>query len=70
MKLIVYAGVPGEWFADVEKALDERTIGHNPERLSTLKGGIVYSQSVTTVSPTFAEELLQGGGFISLNLRK
>lgn len=31
------AGVPGEQFADVDKALDERTIGHNPERLSLMK---------------------------------
>lgn len=27
-------GLPGERFASVEKALDERTIGHNPERLN------------------------------------
>ena len=59
------AGMAGELFADVEKALDDRTIGHNPERLSTLKGGIVYSNAVTTVSPTFAEEILLGGGFVS-----
>ena len=30
-------GVPGEVFADVNKALDERTIGHNPERLCLMK---------------------------------
>lgn len=60
----------GEAFAEVEKALDERTIGHNPERLSTLKGGIVYSNAVTTVSPTFATELLTGGGFVSDTLRR
>ena len=33
-------------FASVDKALDERTIGHNPERLNLLKGGIVYSNQV------------------------
>ena len=33
-------------FASVDKALDERTIGHNPERLNLLKGGIVYSNMV------------------------
>lgn len=54
-------GVPGEAFADVNKALDERTIGHNPERLCLLKGGIVYASVVTTVSPTYAAETLTGG---------
>ena len=29
------------------QAVDDRTIGHNPERLSLLKGGIVYSNVVT-----------------------
>ena len=33
-------------FAAVDKALDERTIGHNPERLNLLKGGIIYSNKV------------------------
>ena len=56
------AGVPGELFASVDKALDERTIGHNPERLCLLKGGIIYSSAVTTVSPTYAKETLSGGG--------
>lgn len=28
------------------QAIDDRTIGHNPERLSLLKGGIVYSNAV------------------------
>ncbi len=55
-------GVPGELFASVDKALDERTIGHNPERLCLLKGGIIYSSAVTTVSPTYAKETLTGGG--------
>ena len=36
-------GMSGDAFNTVEKALDERTIGHNPERLSLLKGGVVYS---------------------------
>jgi hypothetical protein len=31
----------------VLQAIDDRTIGHNPERLSLLKGGIVYSNAVT-----------------------
>jgi starch synthase len=42
------AGLPGEMFASVDKALDERTIGHNPERLNLLKGGIIYSNQVST----------------------
>lgn len=54
-------GFSGEAFATVDKALDERTIGHNPERLCLLKGGIVYSSAVTTVSPTYAQEVLTGG---------
>ena len=54
-------GVSGELYSTIDKALDERTIGHNPERLSLLKGGIVYSNAVTTVSPTYAREILQGG---------
>ncbi|CAI5977360.1 unnamed protein product [Closterium sp. NIES-64] len=29
------------------QAMDDRTVGHNPERLSMLKGGIVYSNIVT-----------------------
>jgi starch synthase len=48
-------------FAEVDRALDERTIGHNPSRLSLLKGGVVYSARVTTVSPTYASEILTGG---------
>lgn len=54
-------GVSGDVFASVDKALDERTIGHNPERLCLLKGGVVYSSAVTTVSPTYATETLTGG---------
>jgi starch synthase len=44
-------------FSHVDRALDERTIGHNPERLSLLKGGIVYSAAVVAVSPTYAKEI-------------
>lgn len=57
----MYAGMPGEQFASVDKALDERTIGHNPERLNLMKGGLVYSNAVTTVSPGYAREVLTGG---------
>lgn len=55
------AGVHGDMFATIEKALDERTIGHNPERLNMLKGAINYSNWVTTVSPSYAAEAIQGG---------
>jgi starch synthase len=54
-------GVSGELYSTIDKALDERTIGHNPERLCLLKGGIVYSNAVTTVSPNYANETLNGG---------
>jgi len=54
-------GVHGEMFATIEKALDERTIGHNPERLNMLKGAINYSNWVTTVSPSYADEAVNGG---------
>ena len=54
-------GVDGALFATVERALDERTIGHNPERLNLLKGGINYSNIVTTVSPTYRKETAEGG---------
>lgn len=32
-----FTGVPGENFAAIDRALDERTIGHNPERLNLMK---------------------------------
>ena len=54
-------GVDGSAFATIDRALDERTIGHNPERLCLLKGGLVYSNAVTTVSPSYAAEALRGG---------
>uniref|UniRef100_A0A383VX60 Starch synthase, chloroplastic/amyloplastic n=2 Tax=Tetradesmus obliquus TaxID=3088 RepID=A0A383VX60_TETOB len=55
-----FTGIDGEQFATIERALDERTIGHNPERLNLMKGGMVYSNAVTTVSPTYAKEVLSG----------
>mmetsp|Transcript_29315 Transcript_29315/g.93806 ORF Transcript_29315/g.93806 Transcript_29315/m.93806 type:complete len:475 (+) Transcript_29315:33-1457(+) len=60
-------GLPGEAFNTLERAMDERTIGHNPERMSLLKGGIVYSNVVTTVSPTYAEETINHGAAGWLN---
>lgn len=56
-----FTGVPGETFATIDRALDERTIGHNPERLNLMKGGMVYSNAITTVSPSYANEILTGG---------
>ena len=55
------SGISGETYMDIDKAMDERTIGHNPERMSLLKGGIIYSNAVTTVSPSYARETLEGG---------
>ncbi|GAB2276228.1 hypothetical protein Dimus_010962 [Dionaea muscipula] len=54
-------GLDGEIYATTDKAMDDRTIGHNPERLSLLKGGIVYSNAVVTVSPTYMKETLCSG---------
>ncbi|GJS09393.1 glycogen synthase-like protein isoform X1 [Tanacetum coccineum] len=58
-------GLDGSKYATIEKAIDDRTIGHNPERLSLLKGGIVYSNSVVTVSPTYLKETLCSGWLAS-----
>ncbi|KAL0308345.1 UNVERIFIED_CONTAM: putative starch synthase 4, chloroplastic/amyloplastic [Sesamum radiatum] len=54
-------GLDGSMYATEEKAVDDRTIGHNPERLSLLKGGIVYSNAIVTVSPTYLKETLCSG---------
>ncbi|PWA82540.1 hypothetical protein CTI12_AA180050 [Artemisia annua] len=58
-------GLDGSKYATIEKAIDDRTVGHNPERLSLLKGGIVYSNSVVTVSPTYLKETLCSGWLAS-----
>eukprot|EP01024_Parvocaulis_polyphysoides_P010314 TRINITY_DN13462_c0_g1_i4.p1 TRINITY_DN13462_c0_g1~~TRINITY_DN13462_c0_g1_i4.p1 ORF type:complete len:655 (-),score=114.00 TRINITY_DN13462_c0_g1_i4:290-2254(-) len=64
-------GVPGEVFASVDRALDERTIGHNPERLNLLKGGLIYSNFITTVSPSYADECNRGqAGWLSTTLAR
>ncbi|KAK2646172.1 hypothetical protein Ddye_021367 [Dipteronia dyeriana] len=62
-------GLDGSIYANVDKAMDDRTIGHNPERLSLLKGGIVYSNAVVTVSPTYLKETLCSGWLASTLLR-
>lgn len=54
-------GLDGSLYGTADKAVDDRTIGHNPERLSLLKGGIVYSNAVVTVSPTYLTETLCSG---------
>mmetsp|Transcript_25344 Transcript_25344/g.63457 ORF Transcript_25344/g.63457 Transcript_25344/m.63457 type:complete len:704 (-) Transcript_25344:737-2848(-) len=67
----IATGMKGSLFNTLERAMDERTIGHNPERLCLLKGAIVYSNFVTTVSPTYAKEALNGGGgFLGKTLMK
>ncbi|XP_027072863.1 uncharacterized protein [Coffea arabica] len=62
-------GLDGSVYATEDKAVDDRTIGHNPERLSLLKGGIVYSNAVVTVSPTYLKETLCSGWLASTLLR-
>ncbi|KAH9305384.1 hypothetical protein KI387_009788, partial [Taxus chinensis] len=61
MEQLTMCGLDGSVYSTIDKALDDRTIGHNPERLSLLKGGIVYSNAVTTVSPTYVNETLCSG---------
>ncbi|KAE8056089.1 hypothetical protein FH972_012887 [Carpinus fangiana] len=63
------SGLDGSIYATIDKAIDDRTIGHNPERLSLLKGGIVYSNAVVTVSPTYLKETLCTGWLASTLLR-
>lgn len=64
-----WTGLDGASFATMDRALDPRTIGHNPERLSLLKGGIVFCNSVVTVSPTYRQETLQGGAYMNKTLQ-
>lgn len=37
------SGIHGDLFASIDKALDDRTIGHNPERLNMLKVLATYT---------------------------
>ncbi|XP_068643793.1 probable starch synthase 4, chloroplastic/amyloplastic isoform X2 [Aristolochia californica] len=62
-------GLDGSTYATIDKAVDDRTIGHNPGRLSLLKGGVVYSNSVVTVSPTYLQETLCSGWLASTLIR-
>lgn len=62
-------GLDGSMYATEEKAMDDRTIGHNPERLSLLKGGIVYSNALVTVSPTYLKETLCSGWLAATLIR-
>ncbi|XP_074286788.1 uncharacterized protein LOC141611994 [Silene latifolia] len=62
-------GLEGDIYATADKAMDDRTIGHNPERLSLLKGGIVYSNAVVTVSSSYLKETL-GSGWLASTLIK
>ncbi|CAB4283054.1 unnamed protein product [Prunus armeniaca] len=48
---------------------NSNTGGHNPERLSLLKGGIVYSNAIVTVSPTYLKETLCSGWLSSTLIR-
>ncbi|XP_077227348.1 uncharacterized protein LOC143860546 isoform X2 [Tasmannia lanceolata] len=62
-------GLDGSLYGTIDKAIDDRTIGHNPERLSLLKGGIVYSNAVVTVSPTYLKETLCSGWLAGVLIR-
>lgn len=63
------SGLDGDVYATTDKAVDDRTIGHNPERLSLLKGGIVYSNAVVTVSPSYLKETLNSGWLSSILIK-
>lgn len=45
-------GFLGDDFMTIERALDERTIGHNPERMCLLKGGLIYRRAYRPISPS------------------
>ncbi|KAF3437251.1 hypothetical protein FNV43_RR20004 [Rhamnella rubrinervis] len=62
-------GLEGSVYASIDRAVDDRTVNHNPERLSLLKGGIVYSNAVVTVSPTYLKETLCSGWLSSTLIR-
>lgn len=62
-KNLTRIGLRGENFRTEEKLQDEE----NPILLNLLKGGIIYSDQVTTVSPTYAEEVLTPEYGYSLN---
>ncbi|KNA07060.1 hypothetical protein SOVF_175410 [Spinacia oleracea] len=63
------SGLDSDVYATADKAVDDRTIGHNPERLSLLKGGIVYSNAVVTVSPSYLKETLSSGWLSSILIK-
>lgn len=48
--LVCPAGIDGEVFATIERALDERTIGHNPERLNLMKVRSLFATQILTDS--------------------
>lgn len=51
-----------EYFLDADRLGDD----HRHRGLNPMKGGIVYSDFVTTVSPSYAEETLYGDGAFGL----
>lgn len=51
-------GLNGEYFMHPSRLLDN----HRPHNANLLKGGIVYSDAVNTVSPTYATESLRSDG--------
>jgi len=61
-------GLNGESYLTPEKLADEV----HPKSINLLKGGIVYADAVTTVSPTYAKEILTAahGFHLDSTLRK
>lgn len=57
------AGLRGESYLDPEKMQDP----HSPALVNLLKGGIVYADHVTTVSPTYEKEIQTVGGSFGLS---
>ncbi len=56
-------GLRGEDFRTEERLQDPK----NPSVINLLKGGIVYSDAFTTVSPTYAKEIMSPGQGFSLD---
>lgn len=56
-------GLAGSWYATPERAESDFT-----QNLNLLKGGIVFSDFTTTVSPTYAKEVMTPEGGMGLHL--
>lgn len=63
-----YIGLDGSVYLHKDKMQDNL----NPKLINLLKGGIIYSDNVTTVSPTYAKEVLtpEGGKGMESTMRQ